>query len=108
MCQFPFSISRVGRRSPGFFKCDEKLHARLAEDLQSAPKHEFHYLNASGAWCGLLNTAKQKSLSNGEALGLQNARYLGLSWSFAAVGDQDQLARYDYYTQVVESGGAVA
>lgn len=108
MCEFPFTISRIGRRCPGFFKCNDEFYAKLIEEVPSAAKHEFHYHNASGAWHGLADTSKRKSVSNGNPFSLLHARYLGLSWAFAAVGNQVQPARYDFFAQVVESGSAVA
>lgn len=53
-------------------------------------------------------TSKQKSNVHADAATLVHARYLGLAWALKRVGDQIQLARYDYSSQGVESGASIA
>lgn len=108
MCEYPFTLTAIGRRCPGFYKCESDFQSKLAQALPGVAKHEFQYLNSSGLWHAISETARQKSLSNGENLSEEHAKYLGLSWALKRVGDQIQLARYDYFAQVVESGVAVA
>lgn len=107
MCLSPFSLSRRGRRQPGFFKCEDEFQKKLEAVLPSAAKHELHYLNASGLWSAMPSTAKEKSRL-GDTATLDHARYLGLSWALKWVSGQIQLARYDHFTETVENGAVVA
>lgn len=108
LSETPYSISRQGRRRLGFFRCETEFQSKLHAVLPSAAKHEIHYLNSSGFWGALADIAKQKSVSVSESITLEHARFLGLSWALRRVSDQILLARYDYFSQAIESGTAVA